>query len=123
MKELSKSCLIGRIWTPMDSLYFLRRTILLARLQGRDAVLENRIEAHQVLLNPLNYRWFLDLKLIELHRASEIRCHLWVRVLISSASIKTSPDGTTCVLFNPSKYLGHYVPWLHTSDDLVTTIL
>ncbi len=40
MKELSKSCLIGRIWTPMDSLYFLRRTILLARLQGRDGLRE-----------------------------------------------------------------------------------
>lgn len=49
MKELSKSCLIGRIWTPMDSLYFLRRTILLARLQGRERILSFHQSSYNVL--------------------------------------------------------------------------
>ena len=38
MKSLSKSCLFGRIWTPMEFMYFLRRSISLRRLKCRDFV-------------------------------------------------------------------------------------
>ena len=63
MKELSKSCLIGRIWTPMDSLYFLRRTILLARLQGRDFHISTILLQEFSGIERKNYSWITLIQL------------------------------------------------------------